>query len=119
MNTNLSECVQAFGEAWAKRDIQTLDGLLAPGYVHTDFQGRVLRRAEWLAYANSQQHGNVLAFRDLEVTEYDTFGLVFGANEIEGGSMGASRIRFTQVWCRAGESWQRLAFQATLVSSSL
>ena len=112
---SLRDSVQAFGEAWAKHDLKTLDALLAPEYVHTDIQGHVLRRAEWLAYAQSQQHGSNLTFRDLEVTDSGNFGVVLGANDISGGSIGVSSIRFTQVWRRTEGGWKRVAFQATLV----
>lgn len=115
---SLSDCVRLFGEAWAARDIATLASLLAPGYVHTDFEGRVLRRAEWLAYAAVQPHGSSVEFDDVEVTEYGDLGVVTGANRIDGGSMGSSTIRFTQVWQRDGIGWKRLAFQATEVRDS-
>lgn len=117
MAQSLLECVRAFGEAWARRDTATLESLLAPEYVHTDFEGRVLRRAEWLAYAEAQPHGSTVEFHDLEIIERGDFGVVIGANRIAGGSMGSSTIRFTQVWQRDELGWKRLAFQATEVRS--
>jgi ketosteroid isomerase-like protein len=89
--------------------------MLAPGYIHTDFQGRVFRRDEWLAYAGSQAHGSAIAFRDLEIVEHGSVGIVTGANDIAGGSIGQATIRFTQVWLQIEGAWKRLAFQATLV----
>ena len=110
----LRECVELFGRAWAVRDIPTLESLLAPEYVHTDIQGRVFHRQDWLAYAMQQPHGTHVSFRDLEFHQYENTALVFGGNEIEGGSMGSAVIRFTQVWRANASGWQRLAFQATL-----
>jgi ketosteroid isomerase-like protein len=110
----LRESVEAFGEAWAARDIEKLRSLLSPDYVHTDFEGRVFDRDAWLAYASKQTHGAALTFRDLEFREYGQFALVVGANEISGGTMGAATIRFTQLWRLTGEGWRRLAFQATV-----
>jgi ketosteroid isomerase-like protein len=113
----LSESVKDFGEAWAESDVERLRSMLAPGYIHSDFQGRVFRRDEWLAYAGSQGHGSAITFRDLEIVEYGSVGLVNGANDIAGGSMGQSTIRFTQVWAQIEGEWKRLAFQATLVGA--
>ena len=110
----LRECVETFGNAWAARDLPTLESLLAPEYVHTDIRGKVLRRQEWLAYAMQQPDGTQVSFRDMEFHEYGNIALVFGANEIDGGSIGPVVIRFTQVWRATEAGWQRLAFQATL-----
>ena len=85
------------------------------GYVHTDFTGRVLRHDEWPAYADAQTHGSAITFRDLAVIEYGAVGVVTGANDIAGGSMGTTTIRFTQVWVDMAGEWKRVAFQATQV----
>ncbi len=115
MAKSLLECVRAFGEAWASRDVAQLESMLAPQYVHTDFQGRVLHRDEWLAYAATQTHGSTITFRDLEAVEYGGIGLVTGTNHIAGGSVGVHSIRFTQVWIDTDGEWRRVAFQATPV----
>lgn len=115
MPNSLLDCAQAFGEAWAKRDVIALRSLLGPNYIHTDVHGRVLNREEWLAYAETQMHGTTLNFRDIAAVEYDSVGVVTGANDIAGGSMGNSTIRFTQVWVKFGGEWKRVAFQATPV----
>jgi len=115
MVLSLTECVRIFGEAWARRDTATLASLLASNYVHTDFEGRVLRRQEWLAYAEAQSHGTSAALEDVEIVERGNFALVTGANRIDGGTMGPSTIRFTQVWERDESGWKRVAFQATEV----
>ncbi len=117
MASTLLESVHAFGHAWARRDVQALQALLAPGYIHTDFEGRVFQRDEWLEYARSQEHGSRVSFHDLVAVEHGTTGIVTGSNEVAGGSMGSSTIRFTQVWLQLSGRWQRLAFQATRVVS--
>jgi ketosteroid isomerase-like protein len=115
MGITLLESVHAFGHAWARRDVPALQALLAPGYIHTDFEGRVFQRDEWLAYARSQEHGNRVSFHELVAVEHGITGIVTGSNEVAGGSMGSSTIRFTQVWLQLSGRWQRLAFQATRV----
>ena len=113
MAKSLLECVRAFGEAWARRDVAQLQSMLAPQYIHTDVTGRVLRRDEWLAYAATQPHGSTITFRDVEAVEYGGVGLVTGTNDIAGGSLGVNSIRFTQVWIELDGEWKRVAFQAT------
>ncbi len=115
MASTLLNSVHAFGHAWARRDIPALQALLAPGYIHTDFEGRVFQRDQWLEYAASQEHGSGVSFHDLVAVEHGTTGIVTGSNEISGGSMGSSTIRFTQVWLQLSGEWRRLAFQATKV----
>jgi ketosteroid isomerase-like protein len=115
MTRTLPECVQAFGEAWARRDLALLRALLSPDYIHTDIEGRVLRHDEWLAYVENQAHGSAVTFGDLEVRELGAVGIVTGSNGIAGGSMGRSTIRFTQVWLLLAGEWKRIAFQATQV----
>jgi hypothetical protein len=46
VSQSLLESVRAFGEAWAERDVVRLRSMLAPVYIHTDFQGRAFRRDE-------------------------------------------------------------------------
>lgn len=116
MQDSLENSVERFGRAWAARDLESLRAMLSPEYVHTDFEGRVFDRDAWLEYATHQAHGSAVSFRDVEYREYGALAIVLGANDIGGGSMGASTIRFTQVWQATGSGgWQRLAFQATLV----
>ena len=76
-----------------------------------------MRRDEWLAYAGSQDHGTAITFRDVETYEYGIVGIVTGANDIDGGSIGQATIRFTQVWIQVDGAWRPAAFQATNVKA--
>ena len=112
---SLRDSVESFGRAWAARDIQTLRKMLAPDYVHTDFEGHVFDREAWLAYVAQQAHGSAVSFHDVQYREYGSLAIVLGANGIAGGNMGEAKIRFTQAWQLGVDGWRRLAFQATLV----
>ena len=111
----LLRVAREFGQAWARRDVATLERLLATEYVHTDVDGHFMRRAEWLDQAEGQTAGFDISFGDLNATIYGEIGVVTGANELRGGANHIGTIRFTQVWVWRGEKWQRIAFQATRV----
>ena len=93
MESTLLESVRAFGQAWARGDIPALQALLAPGYIHTDFEGRLFQRDEWLE--SPSLRGTAARCRFTILSPFT--------------------IRFTQVWLHLYGRWQRLAFQATRV----
>ena len=106
--------VTQFGTAWAHSDTAVLDKLLAP-----DTYGTVQHRAEWLKYAG-QPRALEIEFEDLDVRVLGDIAVVTGGNTIwspKDGKEKANRIRFTQVWQRNKGSWQRLAFQATPITT--
>lgn len=121
--TNASDAIQStegllrvaheFGEAWAMRDLTTLEGFLADEYLHTDIEGNVMRRAAWLAQTKNRTGGLHLSFRDLSATIYGEVGVITGANDIGGGANPIGTIRFTQIWVWRNRKWQRVAFHAT------
>jgi hypothetical protein len=113
----LLRAARVFGQAWAKRDVATLEHLLATEYVHTDIDGQFMRRAAWLDQAKGQTAALEISFGDLNATIYGDIGVVTGANELRGEAGRIGTIRFTQVWVWRGEKWQRIAFQATRVPS--
>ena len=114
----LLRVAREFGQAWAKRDVATLERLLAAEYVHTDVDGHFMRRAAWLDQTEGQSAAVEISFGDLDATIYGEIGVVTGANELCVGANHIGTIRFTQVWVWRGEKWQRIAFQATRVPNA-
>ena len=114
---SLLGAVREFGRAWAKRDLATLERLLATEYVHTDIDARFMLRAAWLDQARGQTAALDVSFGDLNATIYGDIGVVTGANELRASAGRIGEIRFTQVWVWRGEKWQRIAFQATRAAS--
>ena len=51
---DLDEAVQAFGNAWARGDYETLKSMLSPSYTHTDVKGRFQDHDDWLEHAKGR-----------------------------------------------------------------
>ncbi len=120
----LQQRVLEFAQVWAKSDVVTLGRLLASDYLHTDFEGKVQNRDEWLAYAQSPRPVKRVEFEDVKIRLYGDVAVITGKNaitvsgknvitgeKIEGESKGT--IRFTQVWVKEDGTWKRALFQAT------
>jgi hypothetical protein len=81
----LLKATRKFG-ARAGRDLATLETLVAEEYLHTDIEGRVFPRSEWLSSVKSQIHGYTIRFHDLKAMVFGNIGIVTGANAIGDGA---------------------------------
>ncbi len=113
-----------FGQAWAKNDVGTLKQLLAADYMHTDTDGKVLNKQQWLAYVQdriAKKITNKMKFADVKSKELAPGVVaVTGENIVSGGlaneKVNAGKlfhIRFTQIWTRRSGEWKRTYFQGT------
>jgi ketosteroid isomerase-like protein len=114
----LSDAIAAFGDAWARGDLATLDALLSPTYTHSDYLGGFQDRDAWLAYAASRTRvDTTVVFHDVRTRVFGNVAVVTGANAISykggGSTVEDQMVRFTQVWVWTGDRWLREAFQAT------
>lgn len=114
------QTVHDIGNAWAHRDLPTLERLVADDYTHTDILGLVQNRGEWLAdvrsRAASEQVAHDLAFEDLKVQIHGNVAVVTGRNiwRLGPARFIALPLRFTQVLTKNKGYWQRSVFQAGL-----
>jgi ketosteroid isomerase-like protein len=120
----LDERAQAFSAAFMAGDADSLAGLLAPHYHHTNNSARALDREGWLATMEARM-ANIEAGR-LVTTEYRTeeservvhgdtavvTGLAFMSG-VRDQNPFAMRIRYTNVWAWDGDDWYRVAFHDT------
>lgn len=116
-HAQLCERIQQDATAWVNSDIGQLRNLTAPGFIHTDDNGRVLRREEWLHTASQQRHVDVMmtnvAIRNLGDTALVT-GEDFIRNQDASGPS-AEHVHFMQVWHRDHTGWREVASQVTPV----
>jgi ketosteroid isomerase-like protein len=116
----LKELACEAGQAYAKRDIATLDRLSADDYVQTDVRGGVLNRAQWLDFVRSRKSELAVDCDSVEVRLYGDVAVVTGGwtytKIVEGKQVSTSRSRWTSVWSKSGTSWKRHAFQNTYVN---
>jgi hypothetical protein len=118
----LQRAVQSFSAAFLRADAETLDTLLAAGYLHTNgATGTVLDKPSWLDYIRRRQAD--LQSGRLRVDRYETTALAIRwypdaavvsnqvvSEGIQNGVPFSSRLQVTQVWIRLGEQWRRAAF---------
>lgn len=104
---------RAWVSALEDGDIAAIEAILAPDFINTAADGRVLPRAEELA---TVRDGTVKFTRatveDLRVRVFGTTAIATGIAEFA-GSFGerpfAGRERFTDVWLQRGGRWQVVA----------
>src|SRR5258706_9332714 len=111
------------GEAWSKNDVARLDSMLADDYTHTDTDGKILTKQQYMAYIHDRaaKHiSNKIEFKDVKARELNGAVVVIGENIVSGGLANEKvnagevfHIRFTQIWVRRAGKWQRLYFQGT------
>jgi len=118
--SELDEAIRAFGEAWARGDVDTLRTLLSPSYTHNDASGERLDREQWLAYA-ARRSGRItqIAFRDVRTRTFGDLAVITGFNDLTAGGVFSEAdardmsLVFLQVWRCENGHWLREAFQAT------
>lgn len=122
--SELDEAMRAFGEAWARGDVETLRSLLSPSYTHNDASGEHLDCEQWLAYAWWRRgRATQITFREVRTRQFGDFAVITGFNDLTGGGVFDEADRrdmslvFLQVWRLDNGRWLREAFQATPVMS--
>jgi len=122
--SELDEAMRAFGEAWARGDVETLSSLLSPSYTHNDASGEHLDRERWLAYASRRAgRATQITFRGVRTRQFGDLALITGFTDLTGGGVFGEMDRrnmslvFLQVWRRENGRWLSEAFQATPVMS--
>lgn len=114
--------VAELANAFRVADLQRLDALIAPRYVHTNGGSEPLTRDQWFSYIVARHQE--LASGALQLTRYENrdikiivqrdVAIVTGVNFSEGlrqGTPFSRMLRFTQVWRLGPTGWQRVAFQ--------
>ncbi|HEX9423504.1 MAG TPA: nuclear transport factor 2 family protein [Pyrinomonadaceae bacterium] len=114
----LRSLVTQIGTAWAHSDVAVLERLTAPDFIHSNIYGKVQRRSEWLKYAG-QPRALEIEFEDLEIRVIGNVAVVTGGTTFwdpKEGKEKATHMRLTQVWQHNKPGWQRIVFQATLIT---
>jgi ketosteroid isomerase-like protein len=107
------------GRAYARRDLDALDGLTADDYTQTDVRGGVLKRAEWREFVRNRKSVLAVQCDTVEVRFYGEAAVVTGEwtytmTRPEGKV--TSHSRWTSVWTKYTDGWKRHVFQNTYVN---
>ncbi len=102
------------------RDAQVVQRIEAKGYVHTDSEGKVSHRDDFLsAYQSGPNPIRSLKFDDLQVDVYGDAAVVRGRLTMEMAGKGAApRVaRYTRFYVRFPVGWQAVAGHSSLLKS--
>ncbi len=119
--------VEQFSQAFVRADAVALAPLLAEDYMHTNANGSVLGKSQWLAYIATRktelETGRLTlesyANEDVQVRIYGATAVVTGMNRARGkrdGQAFQTRLRFTHVWVYRRGKWLRAAFHDSAVA---
>lgn len=100
------------------REVRALECRLAPGFTDSNWRGDLVRRAAVLA-ALPNRPASKLTLSELAAEVHGGIGIVHGINTQTGpDGKTIGRVRFTDVFVRAGGRWQALSAQEMLIASA-
>jgi len=109
---------QLLARAIVERDTQMVQRIEAEGYVHTDSDGKVSRREDFLsAYQSGANPIRSLKFEDLQVDVYGDAAVVRGKLTMQPAEKGAvPRVaRYTRFYVRLPIGWQAVGGHSSLL----
>ena len=117
----LEQLEQQLVRAWVEKDRATVEALLADDWTVIDPGGRVLTKAQVLAEGFESGVRNIESgtIDEVQVRLFGHVAVVTGRTTAAGSYQGTSfsvRLRFTDVCVQAGDSWQVVASQGTLIA---
>jgi hypothetical protein len=122
LKAEVLNAISQFSAAFLEADAEKLNLLLAPDYRHTNTDGSVVSRARWLEWINSR-HAKITS-GELKIEKYDNedvevtllspaIAVATGRNlasGVDSGNPFRTEIRFTHVWTKQDNRWQRTVF---------
>ncbi len=124
----IREQLQKFEKAYGQFDVDILEKLIADDYIHTNLDGSVLNKTQWIERQKMRQGEmkagkiRIDAYRhdDVKIRIYGNTAVVTGQALSAGVREGKDfnlNLRFTNVWVENESGWQRVAFHDSAVSS--
>ena len=117
--TDLTRLACEAGQAYARRDMASLERLTAEDYVQTDVRGAQLDRSAWLVFVKDRKSELTIECDDVQVRVYGDGAVVTGRWKYslsrDGGRL-PTVTRWTSFWSRYPDGWKRHAFQNTYVN---
>ena len=111
---------QRWDDAIVKKDIATLESILAPDFLFIDADGSITRRADLLAGIRSPElEIDPFVTRDVEVRVYGDAAVLTGWFEQTGrwrGQPFRQRARYTDVYVRTPRGWLAVSAQASTLA---
>ena len=123
----LRQAIKDFDEAAMRGDVAKIETLIADQYFHTDIVGKIQNKATWLEeylkpiaaqLKAGEMQWEVYFSDDIQVHAYgDDLAVAIGRWNLKRNSDRQILVgRFTHVWRKQPSGWQRVAYQATVIS---
>ena len=117
--TKLIALENAWNHAQIDHDGQALEALVSNEFVYTDWDGTVLKKAQFIAdIKDPSAQVTFLANDNVDVYLYPGVAIVTGAYHAKGKSQGRAFDhygRFTDTWIRSGDHWMCVASHTNLM----
>lgn len=104
-----------WANAYVKRDIATIDRILAGDFIETDADGRQLNKAQYLDLArNPTEPIASISVEGTNVRVFDNTAVSVGSYKVRNQKTNQPEsFRYTAVYVRQDGRWQAVAFQST------
>jgi len=116
----LMQLERDWSQASLKKDIDTLNKIMADDWVNIDFQGKVVTKAQTIASLKSVLPATQAAgLGEMKVRVFGDSAIVTGSDTGKSGSKGKEVIEkylWTDVFVRRNGRWQAVASQSTKVA---
>jgi ketosteroid isomerase-like protein len=116
----LMQLERDWSQASLKKDIDTLNKIMADDWVNIDFQGKVVTKAQTIASLKSGLPATQAAgLGEMKVRVFGDSAIVTGSDTGKSGSKGKEVIEkylWTDVFVRRNGRWQAVASQSTKVA---
>lgn len=128
LKAEVLNAVAQFSAAFLEADAEKLNLLLAPDYRYTNTDGSVVSRERWLEWIKSRREK--ITSGELKIENYNnedvevvllspTITVATGRNiasGVESGKPFRTEIRFTHVWVKQNNKWQRTVFHDSRIT---
>ena len=116
----LKQLEHDWSQASLKRDLATLDKIMADDWVNIDFQGKTVTKAETIANLKTGSPATQAAgIGEMKVRIFGDSAIVTGSDTEKSTSKGKDVIDkylWTDVWVKRNGRWQAVASQSTKVA---
>lgn len=128
LEMEVQQALEKFSSAYANADVTVLDSMIAEEYLHTNTNGGMVSREQWLNWNRSRAAS--LANEETKIFDYRNedvkvkilsaeIALVSGINAFtreRDGNRENVRIRYSHVWVKNAGVWQRQLFHDSRIS---
>jgi ketosteroid isomerase-like protein len=126
LEQKIQQMIKEFDAAVSTGNVQKVESLITDEYVHTDIYGKIQDKNSWLVtwlkplaadLKDGKYKWEIYQSDDIQVNVLnDGIAVAVGRWTLKRSDSPESLVgRFTHVWIKTKEGWQRAAYQATTI----